>query len=1432
MSTPLASPDREGTPQLSGETPRPRLSKDELFPARKRALVDPTKVGLIPISGTKIYLDRLKGWAELVRRYVLYFESILAEEKRVAANLQGQVKTFATPIILNNEPVFESDETMQKFVKGLIEAQNHRAGDHAANATFIENEMLPNLRDLFKEIVSKSIDADKEWVELDKTLNDNRETYVKLTKALRLSLERQKILLGGDAEGVMNKAKLSNIPKDVPRDPWIANLVLQRFIHTLRDQFPSTLKNLVNQQSRILVFEKVVIQLLKPTLNSYFSRRLSKGAPANDPGIALLRALEALDPDQDWQLFLVRNKTNLVDPDSLEKGLAAEVVARNVKYEGMDHSRCQFVKEGTMLRNIPGILRSKGYKASHYVLTVSGFLHGFAEEKKDTIVEVGSTIDVGHFKLGDAEFSLYLPECIMTLDNGREGKEFTVKSTTGGMFKDKVTIKSNTDDSTVFWHDLITSLAVTPAPITEASPRSSISSELIASPTRPDPKRIDSEMMFENNEEIFDGSTHQLNTSNPTAIQPIQSHDPAEYEDSDDDLHPSVANALRGRPLPADLAALRDSMTGKGAEAGASGMDSWEQFNKAKANGAAALENAWDDIQHKETKLNSLLSLLDDNSSRGDAMKRHLKNVQQELKQTQALHDAKTRQIETEDHFKQLADRESGRLVLEIRRTEKEISDTTDHLNTIQNNIYRGNEKIDSIRGELKMEKEELDEWLRVQAEKEEDNFALLKYTKEDDSRIKELSLAIEKLMQEVNKKKAVLSTEVTETQVAQIELDKTTDSFKRLHIERQDLIQQWENAITTMQKRDDEILELQEKYQMTKEELVEKGKIINEKQAFLDMQLSNNSDTEKRIAICDRTVSKFRMEHSDAVANFSQFQDDVEVLRSTLTKTSTDLSNRKNEVSNLKDNLHDKQHILQTEMANRNAMKEKLTRMMGDTMSMEAKAAELQDILHNEEARNKALDKEVKVLREQQFKRTQELFRLRQEEKNLTAEITGSEATLKNLNSTIHKLDQDALKQQALLYAQEFQIQQLERKVRRAQGDRTDEEKDILMKKIEELNLQLEDLTKKFNLINAQLKKSQEDLRQSKRKMENLQKERDSITESIDELNLYTESAGNQLSVKIKEKEELMVEENILRLELRKLRGFLHARADEVFSLEHRQISLHLALEERTKEIHIHTDMLRVQVKNAEEERHSANSELRDRVGRVEKLRRRYEILMTQFAPEEGEEEHSQAFYVIQASQQREELQREGDELDAKIRKAEKEIKALENTLKLMNDRNEGLYKAELNASDVQHKELLEQQYRTVMERYKAKRQDIQTLQQNLQSLERTSASISSDESSRLQALGIIETKLSTMDKEIREQEAKRDRAYKSAIRAAKLLRQGSGGAGKSEGVESVEELDFRIRECKDLGNLVQTEISRIMDQHPEITMKVMDLYTQVRFF
>ncbi|KAJ1528208.1 Coiled-coil domain-containing protein 39, partial [Nowakowskiella sp. JEL0078] len=350
---------------------------------------------------------------------------------------------------------------------------------------------------------------------------------------------------------------------------------------------------------------------------------------------------------------------------------------------------------------------------------------------------------------------------------------------------------------------------------------------------------------------------------------------------------------------------------------------------------------------------------------------------------------------------------------------------------------------------------------------------------------------------------------------------------------------------------------------------------------------------------------------------------------------------------------------------------------------------------------------------------------------------------------------------------------------------------------------------------------------------MEILMKERTSAIEEIDELNLYNDSASNQLTAKTKEKEELMVEANILRLELKKLRGFLNTRADEhdkyyakVFSLESRQIQLQLALEERTKEIEINKEMLRFQIKGAEDERHSANAELRDRIGKVEKLKRRYEILTTQFAPpdDDTEDDHSQAFYVIRAAQQREELQREGDELDKKIRKAEKEIKALENTLNMMNDRNE---EYRMQYVDVLDKNVLLTQYQMMMEQYKSKREQIQNLQQDLLHGERSLAALTSEESHRLQTVQLLESKMTSLRREISEQEAKRDRAYKLARKQSKdvlaktsLLATDTRviGPGMLSHIDSSlsEVLDIMVRYIKDLATILIGDLNKFGIQLP----------------
>jgi len=149
---------------------------------------------------------------------------------------------------------------------------------------------------------------------------------------------------------------------------------------------------------------------------------------------------------------------------------------------------------------------------------------------------------------------------------------------------------------------------------------------------------------------------------------------------------------------------------------------------------------------------------------------------------------------------------------------ETRIADQQDRLNNIQNMIFKANERMDQFKLEMNWNQEELEQWALAARQKEEDNLTLEKYRRSDEAKIKELTLQIEKLTIEVARKAKELENEVTETQAAQIELDKTAEEFRRLHQERHELYLQWQETVQNIQRRDSFIYETGEEYSNLKQ--------------------------------------------------------------------------------------------------------------------------------------------------------------------------------------------------------------------------------------------------------------------------------------------------------------------------------------------------------------------------------------------------------------------------------------------------------------------------------------------------------------------------------------------------------------------------------------------------------------------------------------
>lgn len=835
-----------------------------------------------------------------------------------------------------------------------------------------------------------------------------------------------------------------------------------------------------------------------------------------------------------------------------------------------------------------------------------------------------------------------------------------------------------------------------------------------------------------------------------------------------------------------------------------------------------------DEVQKKQREIVTLRNELGENEDRVHAIADHLKNVRQELQHTQGLVNARKKEIETESHLQKIADREKGRLQQEILRLGVEYEDLKEKRNIYENNIFKQTQRLEEVKSQMNWDQQALEAWLEESARKDEDAMVLEKYSRQDEANIKSLSLKIEHLTEDNQKRKRTLDHEMTETLTAQIELDKTAEEYRKAHMERQELISQWEYTIDQMQKRDAEMDLLAAQLAKVKKEVRLREETIKEKQQFLENEADNNTELKKKISVAERTAASMRLNYQEAEKQRDQFQSELEALKRTVDRTAMDLETTRSQVTQLKKETVEKHDKLERARQVHEALMEKLKLVMESTLSAEERAARMEALLQDEEAKQREIEVELKRLRELHFRKTQELHESRTAERNTEAEIQGSRAAARNLNSKISKVDHDSLKQQEIIYNQDFNIQQLERRINRMQGEQSNEEKLQLEARIKDLVEELEQRTSTHNLLSLQLKRLQDDVRRVKRDLEKDRAERSGLTSKIEELHLHNDSSQRELKKLITDKQDMMVDENILKLEVKRLRDQLHEKADKVMTLEMRQQQLETAMSERREEIHIHKDMLNAQLKAAEQERSQISAELHDRISKIDKLRKRYEILMVSMSPPEGEgEERSQAYYVIKAAQEKEELQREGDELDAKIRKAEKEIRALENTLRLMNSRNEtyrkSFHKVTDTSDDMEEKQQLEEQMRAVMDKYKYKRRQIRELQDDLQTMGHTLDNLTRDENAYVDLIEEKQNKIGNLTKDLDDQQNKMDRAAKQNVKYARDLRT----AQKIKG-ETPEERDFEVRELRDRQKQATKLVGDVLSHHPEIAQAVHLYFSQ----
>jgi chromosome segregation ATPase len=159
--------------------------------------------------------------------------------------------------------------------------------------------------------------------------------------------------------------------------------------------------------------------------------------------------------------------------------------------------------------------------------------------------------------------------------------------------------------------------------------------------------------------------------------------------------------------------------------------------------------------------------------------------------------------------------------------------------------------------------------------------------------------------------------------------------------------------------------------------------------------------------------------------------------------------------------------------------------------------------MIHDQKYQNN-LNNQYKKLSENLFLLNNELLSIRKREKQYEFDNQAYRNHIHNTRNQIDKLDQQLLKQQELIYHQDFLKQTIDRRLNQMLGETTNEKSSESELKIRELRNEYEKKKSHYDQLQNQIKILNEELRITKRDFDQLNQEKNDFNEKFLQFDLH----------------------------------------------------------------------------------------------------------------------------------------------------------------------------------------------------------------------------------------------------------------------------------------------------------------------------------------
>ncbi|XP_058057947.1 coiled-coil domain-containing protein 39 [Anopheles bellator] len=801
----------------------------------------------------------------------------------------------------------------------------------------------------------------------------------------------------------------------------------------------------------------------------------------------------------------------------------------------------------------------------------------------------------------------------------------------------------------------------------------------------------------------------------------------------------------------------------------------------------------------------------------------HLKNAQLEFDQNSKLLGADKSQITTEQGLLKVAQNNRSFFRQQVSEAKRDRSELEKHDERSQGDMKKLTNNVEKYTERIKWAKGALAEWKQVMGDGERTNKLIERYSKVDVSRAEALEAKRKQMEDKISRRRNTLVTLYEEYKSLEQVLERTSQLFRQAHLERRQLVQTWKEAVQHMNQREEDIKSVERDIESAREQSTLLEGDLQAQDEFLEDQQRNNHEIEVRIGELNVEVSKQRNRLTALNDSVQLKTNEYQITRKSVQNLSNKLSSMRNRNRHALISEDEKEKQIHTNLSDLELLRDKLDNFRSKSLCAQERLRQLNEIVEAEEKQIRAMEAETARLSAALYRAQQQLFAMREEDKLLKVEVHSTESGIAKIQAAVKNLKKEIVRQIEISYNVDYGIEKVQARIAHMKGAaNTQEGANQAHAKLVRAEAKLHAQRQQLAQLLGQIAKLQQDFRQSSLVYQQDAAEIERMTGKWKEKTLIVEGGEKKVRQGTAENQERLVEKSLLKMRIKQMERRLENQGDKMYTLERHRMELEAAISKRVVDIAAQKDMLLLKRKYLSDERAQLRADITERGLKIEQLKNRYDLSLDLLGKNEDGSIVTATQIKIQTAQEKYMLLREGSELNVKILKAEEDLKALENTVKVMNFSNEkykrGFQKVEDDNPDMVAMEAIQADYGKAVAALKNVRSDLAMNTENLHDLnecrEQNDKALEQAQKVRLDNNDV----LLRIQKELLDQRTKIQRAereLKLAIKAAKAKT-------NDDDLMMIFQKDLNLKELEERNGLALQHLADLVEHNSELAASV----------